>query len=144
MKTTSMGNIHVAAKIENLHDVFDADSGFLSPQRVRFVEVFDAILDAGPTMLSMPRRLIHQLGLQPLGTRRAHMAKGVIEAQADGVVRLTISGRDCSADVLELPNDHSVRIGRLALLALDLVVDPHDQRLVGNPTHGGEHMIEIY
>lgn len=59
-------------------------------------------------------------------------------------VRLTVQGRDCIADVSELPDACPVLIGQVPLELLDFLVDPIGQRLVGNPAHGGEHMIEMY
>jgi hypothetical protein len=35
-------------------------------------------------------------------------------------------------------------IGFIPLEMLDFVVDPRDQRLIGNPDHGGEWMIDMY
>jgi hypothetical protein len=35
-------------------------------------------------------------------------------------------------------------IGQVPLELLDFVVDPRGQRLIGNPEHGGEHIIELY
>jgi len=35
-------------------------------------------------------------------------------------------------------------IGQIPLELLDFVVDPFGQRLVGNPDHGGEHMIDMF
>jgi hypothetical protein len=46
--------------------------------------------------------------------------------------------------VTEIPDDCPVLIGQVPLELLDFVVDPKGQRLIGNPAHGGEHMIEIY
>lgn len=64
--------------------------------------------------------------------------------QVYGTVRLTVQGRECNADVSEFPDECPVLIGQLPLEMLDFVVDPVGQRLIGNPAHGGEHMIEIY
>ena len=61
-----------------------------------------------------------------------------------GSVRLTIQGRDWISDVSEVPDECPVLIGQLPLEALDFVVDPVNQRLNGNPAHGGEHIIELY
>jgi hypothetical protein len=47
-------------------------------------------------------------------------------------------------DVLEAHDECPVLIGQVPLELLDFVVDPKMQRLVGNPTHGGEHMYEMY
>ncbi len=59
-------------------------------------------------------------------------------------VRLTVQGRDCSCDVVEIPDDCPALIGQVPLELLDFVVDPAGQRLIGNPAHGGEHIIELY
>ncbi|HUY35951.1 MAG TPA: aspartyl protease family protein [Pirellulales bacterium] len=144
MEISLMGKVMVPATIENLDDVFDFEKGSISADRVRRVDVEDALVDTGATMLSMPKRLIQQLGLQPFRVRRARTSAGTIDAQVYRAVRLTIHGRDCIADVSELPDDCPVLIGQLPLEMLDLVVDPVGQRLIGNPAHGGEHMIEMY
>ena len=59
-------------------------------------------------------------------------------------VRLTIQGRECAMDVMEVPDAVPVLIGQLPLEHLDLVVDLRNRRLIGNPAHGGEHMYEMY
>jgi hypothetical protein len=59
-------------------------------------------------------------------------------------VRLTIQGRHCPVDVLEVPDDVPVLIGQIPLENLDLVVDPRGGKLIGNPAHGGEHAFEMY
>ena len=64
---------------------------------------------------------------------------GVYEA-----VRLTIQGRDCTVDVMEVPDDVAVLIGQVPLEMLDLVVDLQGCRLIGNPAHGGEQVLELY
>ena len=35
-------------------------------------------------------------------------------------------------------------IGQVPLELLDFVVDPSGQKLIGNPEHGGQHMIDLY
>jgi hypothetical protein len=61
-----------------------------------------------------------------------------------GTVRLTIQGRDCPTDVTELPDDCPVLIGQIPLEYLDFVVDMKARRLVGNPAHGGDWVLEMY
>lgn len=139
-----MGKVLVAATIENLDDVFDAAKGAIAPDQVRRVEVTDALVDTGATVLSMPKRLIAQLGLQPSRTPPALTSAGTVETKQYRAVRLTVQGRDCIADVSELPDARPVLIGQVPLELLDFLVDPVGQRLTGNPAHGGEHMIELY
>jgi hypothetical protein len=59
-------------------------------------------------------------------------------------VRLTIQGRSCTMDVMEVPDDVPVLIGQLPLEHLDFVIDMRQHALVGNPAHGGEHVYELY
>ena len=144
MENATMGRVLVTARIENLHDVLDVQAGRLPEDQVRTVEVPDALVDTGATSLSMPKRLIAQLGLRPVRTRQARTSAGPATVQIYGTVRLTIQGRDCPNDVTELPDDCPVLIGQIPLESLDFVVDPIGQRLIGNPAHGGEHIIELY
>jgi predicted aspartyl protease len=139
-----MGKVLVTAKVENLHDLLNADQGLLKPEQVRAIEVTDALVDTGATVLSLPKRYIAQLGLRPVRTRRARTSVGLVTLQMYGVTKVTILGRDCPSDVIEVPDDCPVLVGQLILEALDFVVDPINQRLIGNPEHGGEHIIELY
>ena len=138
-----MGKVLVEATIENLADLFELEKGTTTVD-VRRVEVSDALVDTGATMLSMPRRLIDQLGLRPVRTRQARTSAGPVTVQIYGTARLTVQGRDCVTDVSELPDDCPVLIGQIPLESLDFVVDFGGRRLIGNPEHGGEHIIELY
>lgn len=144
MEHALMGKVLVAAKIENLSDLFHMESGTIRAEQVRHLEVANALVDTGATMLSMPKRLIEQLGLRQFRTRKTLTSAGPGEARVYGAVRLTVQGRDCNVDVSEVPDECPVLIGQVPLELLDFVVDPAGQRLIGNPAHGGEHMIEMY
>ena len=61
-----------------------------------------------------------------------------------GIARLTVQGRDCPVDVTEIPDGCPVLIGQIPLEAMDFVVDMRTHSLVGNPAHGGEHVIELF
>ena len=144
MENSLMGRVLVPAKIENLHDLYHVETGSLSPEQVRTVEVSDALVDTGATTLSMPKRLIDQLGLLRLRRRRALTPVGEREVQVYGTVRLTVQGRDCTVEVSELDDKCPVLIGQVPLELLDFVVDPPGQRLIGNPAHGGEQMMDLF
>jgi hypothetical protein len=91
----------------------------------------------------MPRSLIQQLGLIPARDRQIRTATGSSTVRVFQAVRLTVQGRDCSCDVIELPDDLPVLIGQVPLELLDFVVDMQGQRLIGNPAHGGQHMLDV-
>jgi len=144
METATMGRVLVEATIENLEDLWAVKRGLMAPDQVRRVTITDALADTGATMLSLPTRLIRQLGLTKTGRRRVNSSLGIREADVYDAVRLTIQGRDCPLDVMEVPDTVSVLIGQIPLERLDLVVDLQSRRLTGNPAHGGEHIIEAY
>jgi predicted aspartyl protease len=144
MEIMTVGKVIVPARIENLQDAYDVEKGVLRAEELRTVEVCDALVDTGATLLSIPRRLIVQLGLTRRRARTARTAAGIVSFGIFGGVRLTIQGRDCIAEVCEVPDECPVLIGQTPLELLDFVVDPIGQRLIGNPEHGGEQMIDVF
>jgi len=144
MEIMTTGRVVVPASIENLQDTYDAEKGVLPLDDVRFVEVSDALVDAGATLLSIPRRLVGQLGLKRRRTRTARTPAGTVSFGIYEAVRLTVLGRDCIVETAEVPDECPVLIGQIPLEGLDFVVDPIGQRLIGNPEHGGEQMIDMF
>jgi predicted aspartyl protease len=144
METATMGRVLTEATIENLKDLYGVELGVVRPEEVRRVVVRDALVDTGASILSLPTRLVRQLGLAWRGKKRVVTSKGVSEADKYEAVRLTIQGRECPVDVLEVPDDVPVLVGQIPLENLDLVVDPRGGKLTGNPEHGGEHTFEMY
>jgi predicted aspartyl protease len=144
METTAMGRVIVRARIENLQDVYAVRSGNLKIEQIRAVEVENALIDTGMTGLGIPSRLIQALGLTRLRTRIGLTTAGHREHGIYSGVNLVIQDRDCIMDVTEVPDACPVLIGQVPLELLDFVVDPVGQQLIGNPQHGGEHMIEMY
>jgi hypothetical protein len=97
-----MGRVAVAARLENYSDLNQIERGALGADQGRLIEVPDALIDTGATMLSLPPPLIEQLGLKRRRTRKIRSALGVAEMGVYNAVRLTIQGRDCVVEVGEL------------------------------------------
>ncbi len=144
METETMGRVVTEAKIENMGELWMAQQGLLPADQVRQITVSDALVDTGATILSLPTRVIRQLGLVKVTKKRVSSSIGAGTANVFSAVRLTIQDRFCTTDVLEVPDDVPVLVGQLPLEALDLVVDLRGRRLIGNPAHGGEHILELY
>jgi predicted aspartyl protease len=144
MENVTMGRVLTEVIIENFEDLYAVKRGAMHNDQVRRVVVPDALVDTGATVLSLPTRLIRQLGLDKRGTKRVTTSKCIFEADKYEAVRLTIQGRDCPVDVLEVPDNVPVLVGQIPLENLDLVVDLRGGKLIGNPEHGGEHMFEMY
>ena len=144
MGLETMGRVLTEATIENLGDLLEVQRGLRSPEQVRRVSVNDALVDTGATTLALPGRLIRQLGLTKSYDKRATSSAGLKQVAVYEAVRLTLQGRYCSVDVMEVPDEVPVLIGQIPLEMLDLVVDLQGRRLIGNPAHGGEHVLELY
>ncbi len=144
MDVATMGKVTVEAKIENLDDLYEVDKDQRTPDQVRTVRVDDALVDTGETLLSIPAKLLQELGLRSSRTRTARTPAGLVTFNIYYPVRLTIDGRECITEVCEVPDNCPVLIGQVPLEVLDFIVDPARQRLMGNPAHGGEQMIELF
>ncbi len=70
MGIDTMGRVTVTAKVENLGDLILVERGLLPADQARSIEVNDALVDTGATILSMPKRMIQQLGLSLLRAER--------------------------------------------------------------------------
>ncbi len=139
-----MGRVVTEATIENIGDLWNVQLGKLASDQVRRFAVSDALVDTSASLLSLPTRFIRQLGLMKTGTKHVTCSAGMTEADIYAAVRLTIQGRNCTTDVLEVPDNVPILIGQLPLENLDLIVNLREHKLTGNPAHGGEHIFELY
>jgi hypothetical protein len=129
--------------IENLKHLYEVDSGSRSNCDVRRLHLLDVLVDPNALTLQLPTRLIDQLELSqsPSSVGGANPQSGAL--QRFDPVRLTILGRDCVMEVMEISDEENPCVGRLPMLALDLVIDPISGRLTGNPAHDGEWVLEL-
>lgn len=139
-----MGRVLTEVKLENLKDLWEVEKGMRTDADVRRTVVLDALVDTGASTLSLPSSMIKQLGLQFTSKRRIRCATGLAEVNLFEAVKFTIQGRDGILGVMEVPDEVPVLVGQLPLEMLDFVVDPSSRRLIGNPAHNGEWIMELY
>ncbi len=144
MEQTLMGRVRTEVTVENLGDLWAVERGYAAPEQARRIIVKEALVDTGVTTLALPTRLIHQLGLKKVTEKRVVGSNGSHQVAIYDAVRVIIQDRFCTVDVMEVPNEVPVLVGQFPLEMLDLVVDPQGGRLIGNPAHGGEHVLELY
>jgi clan AA aspartic protease len=143
METETMDRVLVEATVENLGDLYEVERGHRQDDQVRRVTIEEALVDTGATTLSLPTRIIQQLGLTKQSEKRVITSAGSSQAALYSAVRITIQDRSCTVDVMEVPDQSPPLLGQIPLEMLDFVVDPRARRLIGNPAHGGEHVIEL-
>lgn len=144
METQEMGRVVVEAHVANLKDAWEVERGLRGPGEARTVTIEDALVDTGATSLSLPTRCIRELGLEKVRDQRVRTSVGVKQAAVYEPVRLTIQDRQCLVKVFEVPDDVPALIGQIPLEWLDFVVDPNSQKLIGNPAHGGQHVLDMF
>ncbi len=130
-------------KLVNREDMIRAEDGVIKPEGVRQVIVKEALVDTGASRLSLPRSLIQQLGLTPVGKTRSKTANGEVDKTIYSEVEFTILGRADSMKVTDLPDDAPVLVGHLVMEHLDLCLDVK-RGLIYNPAHGNEWIEEQY
>jgi len=143
LEQMEMGRVITEITVENFNDLFDAKRGMIPAEKVRKLTIPNAIVDTGAAFLSLPTRMIQELGLSKAYTKRVTTSRGPADADVYSAVWLTIQGRSCTLDVMEVPDTVPPLVGQLPLEHLDFVVDPVRQRIIGNPEHGGEQMYDL-
>ena len=137
-----MGKVVVKIKLTNLFDLAIHSRGFLK-KKPRQVEV-NALVDTGATRLYLKPSIIKQLGLERVDAVRSQTTNGEAVRFKYQPVQLELMGRKENFDVIEGPESVPNLLGQVPLEVLDLVVDTKRLKLVPNPEHGGEQMIEEY
>lgn len=139
----SMGRVTVPIKIENTIDLADSLRGYIAKENERSIEIEEALVDTGATTLCLPSGMIQKLGLTLLETRKVNMGSGKSEVNVYGPAQVTVLDRRCRVDVFELPDNVSPLLGYIPLEWMDLLVDPKNGKLIPNPKHGDEMILDL-
>jgi len=138
-----MGRVVEKVKVKNYVDVFQASEGLLLEDQIRTVEM-DAVVDTGATYLCLPPSVVAQLGLLYSHSSSVATANGDVERRIFSAADITIRDRVVRMDVMENDEYTPPLIGYLILEALDFVVNPRTQGLMGNPEHDGKWVVDLY
>jgi clan AA aspartic protease len=138
-----VGRVVVDVIITNVDDVRRAERGEIADSQIRRTTV-PALVDSGATFFCLPHSVVEQLGLPFNRERETRTVSGLMTLNVHGGARVEVMGRMCDVEVLALPHTPQALLGQLPLEALDFWVDLTNQRLVGNPEHGGQWMAEAF
>lgn len=139
-----MGRVIVGAKVSNLKDRWEVEKGAMPSDRARTLDIPDALVDSGASTLGLPTALVRQLGLKLIRSRNVRSATGEGRLGWYEAVHLEVQGRDCTVEVLELPDGSPALIGQVPLEIMDWVIDMKGHKLIGNPAHGGEWVTDMF
>lgn len=138
-----MGRVVVRVCVKNYGDIERAKRGEIPDECIRQVEI-DALVDTGATFFCLPKSLVDQLGLSFVLSKESQTVAGPITLGIYAAAQIEAQGRSCITQVLALPEGRQTLLGQIPLEMMDWWVDVKNQRLAGNPEHGGEWMAEVY
>jgi clan AA aspartic protease len=138
-----MGQIKERVIIKNFGDFLKVKEGTLPEDKVRSVEI-EAIVDTGAAYLCLPSDIIEKLGLIFTEVKNVITANGRIERKIYSVASIAINEREIRMDVMENDMTTPPLIGYLVLEAMDYVVDPKNQKIIGNPEHDGKWVVDLF
>ena len=129
-----MGMIQAEITLKNTFDVGAAERGYIRPEEVRTVTV-TAVVDTGAMFVVINEDLQQKLGLTKVEDGTAHIANGEsVKCEITHPVDVHWKNRQTSVRTIVMPGAKKVLLGALALEAMDLIIDPKKQEIVG--AHG--------
>jgi len=136
-----MGRTFVDVEVESFKDVADRRAAGNGHTKVRRMKVH-ALVDTGSALLCLPAVAIRKLGLFRSRSTRVRTANGVVERDIYQAVQITILGRQCLAEVMEIPEGVPPLLGFIPLESLDLVINPKSNQVIHNPENGGKYTLD--
>jgi len=127
--------------LENTLDREFADIGYIKEEEVRTLKV-DAMPDTGAWTLVINEDIRQKLGLKTKRTSKSTLADGKTSVYDVTQVSIRWKDRELPLPAVVVPDAKEILLGALPLEALDLMVDPVRQKLVG--AHGDEPVHVLY
>jgi len=136
-----MGMIYEDLVLKNSWDVTNAHRGIISESQIRQVNV-NALVDTGAFYMIITEEVCKELGLEKRYNKVISLADNKnVDCKITEPVEIHWKDRVVSMDTYVLPGSDEVLMGALPLEAMDLIIDPKNQRLIG--AHGDEMLIRV-
>jgi clan AA aspartic protease len=136
-----MGEVRTEITLVNLRDQNIADGGYMPMDQVRRLTV-SAVVDTGAWTLVINEETRQKLGLKITRTDPGTLADGT-EGRYDmaGPLEITWKDRAAVCEAVVLPQAKEILLGAIPLEAMDLMVHPRKEELVG--AHGDQPLHAI-
>lgn len=130
LQAKQRGQVTTTITVTNRIDRVMAERGFISAEEVRSVILDNVVVDTGATLLSLPARIISQLGLIQVGERDVETSASIKKGRIFAGAQIIVEGREGRFDCLELPEGVSaVLLGVIPMEELGLEPDFKNRRL---------------
>jgi len=129
-----MGLVHAEITLKNAWDIASVRRGYIKEPDIRQTTV-TAMVDTGSLNLVINEDIRHQLGLSVESTYEAELADGSVQTyDLTESVQIQWKDRKVACQAVVIPNASNVLLGAIPLEALDLIINPVKQELIG--AHG--------
>ena len=136
-----MGMVHAEITLQNAADDVKVREGLIKEEEIRSITV-NALVDTGAYSLVINEEQNKKLGLHVYKEQTVRLANGQrLTCKVTFPVKICWKDRETSCDAMVVPGAEVVLLGSLPLEAMDLMIHPKKQELVG--VHGDivEHML---
>jgi clan AA aspartic protease len=132
----NMGLVRTAITLKNVADEIKAKTGFIKEGEIRQTAI-DALVDTGAWTLVINEAIREELGLETTRTDSGTLADGTASMyNVVGPLEVRWKNRTAICEALVLPEAEEVLLGAIPLEAMDLMVNPCNQEVVG--VHGDQ------
>ena len=133
-----MGIVRTTITLKNTKDVIKAEVGLIKEPEIRQTTV-NAIVDTGAWTMVINEEIREKLGLSILRTDSGTLADGKRSMyNIAGPLEVTWKDRGVICEALVLPDSKDVLLGAIQLEAMDLIINPREEKVVG--AHGDQIM----
>ena len=137
-----MGLVKTEITLKNTKDMFKVEFGLLPEQDVRQMTT-NVLVDTGAWTLVINEATRKKLGLDYSGESPGTLADGKKgKYNMAGPVEIIWKDRHVICEAIVLPKAKDILLGAIPLEAMDLIVNPGKQEVVG--AHGDQIMHKIY
>lgn len=136
-----MGEVRVMVRLSNAADMALVRRNLMRPEEIRAVEA-DALVDTGAVTFVLPSLVVERLGLARPFKQVAEYADGRREeVDVTEPVFVELLGRHTVEEALVLGAE--VIVGQTILEKTDLYVDCRQKRLLPNPAHPDQSVLQV-
>ena len=136
-----MGLIRTEVTLRNSGDVINTSRGIINKPEIRQTTI-TAMVDTGAATLVINEDVRKQLGLTVVDTYEAELADGSLQTfDFTEPVEVQWKNRRATCQAIVVPNSHEVLLGAIPLEAMDLIVNPQKQEVIG--AHGDKVVLIV-
>lgn len=128
-----MGITYAEIELIRSDDLALLRAGYIGEDQIKRVKV-RALVDSGASLLTIPPSIKNQLNLLKVDEQQAELADGsIIDVEIVGPVEVRFENRVAIVTALVIPGEAEVLLGAITMQAMDVLIDPKQERLIVNP-----------